>query len=93
MPISDECIAKTYTAAEVVAIVRRLRSRLEDRDWRKDTDAFPDPDELSLVRKLLEDIRTGGCDCGQCLRWDDIGDKCKAAVIGECTQYVPVSGE
>ena len=79
----------TYTTDEMVTFVDRLVTYLDDRDWRRVEDIFPDRYEREVAEKL--DAGDGELmHCAMCGHWkwnEDMSGQCSLQLKGRCDKF------
>ena len=79
----------TYTKAEIVAFVNRLIAYLDDSDWRRVEDIFPNRYE----REVAEKLAAGDGElmhCAMCGHWKwnaDMSGQCSLQLKGRCDKF------
>lgn len=79
----------TYTTDEMVAFVNRLIAYLDDRDWRRVEDIFPDEYEREVAKKLAGDDGEL-MHCAMCRHWKwnaDMSGQCSLQLKGRCGKF------
>ena len=79
----------TYTTDEMVTLVSRLRAYLDDRDWRRVEDIFPDEYEREVAEKLAAGDDELMC-CSACGHWKwnaDMSGQCSLHLKGRCDKF------
>jgi len=79
----------TYTIPEMAVFVNRLVAYLDDRDWRRVEDIFPDEYEREVAKKL--DAGDGELmHCAMCGHWKwnaDMSGGCSLQLKGRCDKF------
>lgn len=79
----------TYTTDEMVALVSRLIAYLDNRDWRRVEDIFPNRYEREVAKKLA----AGDGElmhCAMCGHWkwnEDMSGQCSLQLKGRCDKF------
>ena len=79
----------TYTTAEIVAFVNRLLTYIDDSDWRRLEDIFPDEYERE-VAECLAGISREPVRCSSCGHWKwnaDMSGQCSLQLKGRCDKF------
>jgi hypothetical protein len=84
-----DCKTRAYTTDEMVTLVSRLVAYLDDRDWRRVEDIFPNRYEREVAKKLA----AGDGElmhCAMCGHWKwnaDMFGGCSLHLKGRCDKF------
>lgn len=81
--------SRTYTTDEMVAFVNRLIAYLDDSDWRRLEDVFPNKHEREVAEGLAN-IDREPVRCSSCGHWkwnEDMSGQCSLQLKGRCDKF------
>jgi hypothetical protein len=81
--------SRIYTTDEMVAFVNRLIAYLDDSDWRRLEDVFPNKHEREVAEGLAN-IGREPVRCSSCRHWkwnEDMSGQCSLQLKGRCDKF------
>ena len=84
-----DCKTRAYTTDEMVAFVNRLIAYLDDSDWRRLEDIFPNKHEREVAEGLAN-IGREPVRCSSCGHWKwnkDMSGQCSLQLKGRCDKF------